>query len=126
VHLRRAAPTEIARLTIGGSSGSSRFGRQRSNVNSLWHIDIKGPFFVKLERQRYLKIWIFGLVDDPSRYVLALRTATTRQVAPIAHLAARLHRVVRPSTRPHDRQWWRVRALDAGRAQTLRQDAARA
>src|SRR5437660_8216671 len=56
---------------------------ERSIPNSLWHIDIKGPFFIQLARERYLKTWIFGLIDDHSRYVLGLRIATTREVAPI-------------------------------------------
>jgi len=56
---------------------------ERSSPNSLWHIDIKGPFFIQLGRERYLKTWIFGLVDDHSRYVLGLRIATGREVAGI-------------------------------------------
>jgi len=57
---------------------------ERSSVNSLWHIDIKGPFFIQLGRdRRYLKTWIFGLVDDHSRFMLGLRIASTREVAPI-------------------------------------------
>ena len=56
---------------------------ERDRVNSLWHIDIKGPFFIQLERKRYLKTWIYGLVDDHSRYVLGLRIATGREIAPI-------------------------------------------
>src|SRR5437867_1968758 len=53
---------------------------ERTSVNSLWHIDIKGPFFIQLERHRYLKTWIYGLVDDHSRYVLGLHVATGREV----------------------------------------------
>ena len=56
---------------------------ERSSPNALWHIDIKGPFFIQLGKDRYLKTWIFGLVDDHSRYVLGLRIATSREVAPI-------------------------------------------
>lgn len=57
---------------------------ERSSVNSLWHIDIKGPFFIQLGRdRRYLKTWIVGLVDDHSRYVLGLRIQTTQQSTPI-------------------------------------------
>src|SRR5207245_2411439 len=56
---------------------------ERGSPNSLWHIDIKGPFFIQLGRERYLKTWIFGLVDDHSRYVLGLRIATGREVAGI-------------------------------------------
>ena len=56
---------------------------ERASPNSLWHIDIKGPFFIQLERDRYLKTWIFGLVDDHSRYVLGLRIATGKEIAGI-------------------------------------------
>ena len=56
---------------------------ERGSPNSLWHIDIKGPFFIQLTRDRYLKTWIFGLVDDHSRYVLGLRIATGREIATI-------------------------------------------
>jgi len=56
---------------------------ERSSPNSLWHIDLKGPFFIQLTRGRYLKTWIIGLVDDHSRYVIGLRIATDQQSAPI-------------------------------------------
>jgi transposase InsO family protein len=56
---------------------------ERSSPNALWHIDIKGPFFIQLEPKQYLKSWIFGLVDDHSRYVLGLRIATGHEIAGI-------------------------------------------
>lgn len=56
---------------------------ERASPNSLWHIDVKGPFFLQLGKERYLKTWIFGLVDDHSRYVLGLRIATGREIATI-------------------------------------------
>src|SRR5713101_3105741 len=56
---------------------------ERASPNSLWHIDLKGPFFIQLEPNRYLKTWIFGLVDDHSRYVLGLRIATRHEIAAI-------------------------------------------
>ena len=56
---------------------------ERAGPNSLWHIDIKGPFFVQLERGQYLKTRIFGLVDDHSRYVLGLRIAAGHEIAGI-------------------------------------------
>ena len=62
-------------------AGGPRY--ERSRPNSLWHIDIKGPFFIQLSKDRYLKTWIFGLVDDHSRYVLGLRIATGREIATI-------------------------------------------
>ncbi|MGH2402548.1 MAG: integrase core domain-containing protein [Candidatus Limnocylindria bacterium] len=56
---------------------------ERERANALWHIDIKGPFFIQLERERYLKTWIYGLVDDHSRFVLGLRIASSKEIAPI-------------------------------------------
>jgi len=56
---------------------------ERSSPNSLWHIDIKGPFFIQLARGRYLKTFLVGLVDDHSRYVLGLHIQTTQAAAPI-------------------------------------------
>ena len=56
---------------------------ERSSPNSLWHIDVKGPFFIQLAAHRYLKTWIIGLVDDHSRFVLGLRIATTQELTTI-------------------------------------------
>jgi transposase InsO family protein len=56
---------------------------ERATPNELWHIDIKGPFFLQLEPHRYLKTWIVGLVDDHSRFVLGLRIQNSAQAAPI-------------------------------------------
>lgn len=56
---------------------------ERSQPNELWHIDIKGPFFINLGGRGYLKTWIVGLVDDHSRFVIGLRIHTDAQAAPI-------------------------------------------
>ncbi len=56
---------------------------ERSSPNALWHIDIKGPFFIQRAKDRYLKTWLFGLVDDHSRYVLGLRIGTGKDMAAI-------------------------------------------
>ena len=72
---------------------------ERASPNSLWHIDIKGPFFIQLERQRYLKTWIIGLVDDHSRYILGLRIATDQQSEAIVRW---LHDCVELCGRPID------------------------
>ncbi len=57
---------------------------ERSSPNSLWHVDIKGPFFIQLDPgRRFLKTWIIGLVDDHSRFVIGLRIATDQQSGPI-------------------------------------------
>ncbi len=56
---------------------------ERSLPNELWHIDIKGPFFINVEGAGYLKTWIVGLVDDHSRFVLGLRIHTDAKLAPL-------------------------------------------
>lgn len=56
---------------------------ERARPNELWHIDIKGPFFINLGGHGYLKTWIVGLVDDHSRFVIGLRIHTDTQAAPI-------------------------------------------
>lgn len=55
---------------------------ERSQPNELWHIDIKGPFFIHLA-PGYLKTWIVGLVDDHSRFVIGLRILPETKAAPI-------------------------------------------
>ena len=52
---------------------------ERAEPNALWHIDIKGPFFIQLARGRYLKTWLIGLVDDHSRYLIGLRIAERQE-----------------------------------------------
>ena len=52
---------------------------ERAAPNALWHIDIKGPFFIQLARGRYLKTWLIALVDDHSRYLLGLRIAERQE-----------------------------------------------
>lgn len=56
---------------------------ERSMPNELWHIDVKGPFFIRLAVGGYLKTWIIGLVDDHSRFLIGLRIHTDYQIAPI-------------------------------------------
>ena len=56
---------------------------ERPRVNDLWHIDIKGPFFINLAGRGYIKTWIVGLVDDHSRYLVGLRLHTDAKLAPI-------------------------------------------
>ncbi|TAN34925.1 transposase [bacterium] len=51
--------------------------------NELWHVDIKGPFFINLSGRGYIKTWIVGLVDDHSRFVIGLRILTETKAAPI-------------------------------------------
>ena len=55
---------------------------ERGRPNELWHIDIKGPFFINLGGH-YLKTWIVGLIDDHSRYVIGLRILSQQKAKPI-------------------------------------------
>jgi len=56
---------------------------ERTQPNELWHIDIKGPFFINLGGHDYIKTWIVGLVDDHSRFVIGLRIHTDQKLAPV-------------------------------------------
>ncbi len=53
---------------------------ERSSPNALWHIDIKGPFFLQLGPRRSLKTYLIALVDDHSRFILGLRIAPDSRV----------------------------------------------
>ncbi len=56
---------------------------ERTKPNELWHIDIKGPFFINLAGRGYIKTWIVGLVDDYSRFVIGLRILPEAKAGPI-------------------------------------------
>ena len=56
---------------------------ERTRPNELWHIDIKGPFFIRLRGLGYMKTWIVGLIDDHSRFVIGLRIHTDYKLEPI-------------------------------------------
>jgi transposase InsO family protein len=56
---------------------------ERGRPNELWHIDIKGPFFLRRSVREYEKVWIVGLVDDHSRFLIGLRVLPRPQAKPI-------------------------------------------
>jgi transposase InsO family protein len=56
---------------------------ERGRPNELWHIDIKGPFFLRRSVREYEKVWIIGLVDDHSRFLIGLRVLAHPRAAPI-------------------------------------------
>ena len=56
---------------------------ERGRPNELWHIDIKGPFFLRRSAHDYEKTWIVGLVDDHSRFLIGLRILPRPQAGPI-------------------------------------------
>ncbi len=56
---------------------------ERARPNELWHIDIKGPFFLQRAHGAFTKVWIVGLVDDHSRFLIGLRVLPRPQTDPI-------------------------------------------
>jgi transposase InsO family protein len=56
---------------------------ERSRPDELWHIDIKGPFWLQRTAGDYTKVWIVGLVDDHSRYLIGLRVLPRPSTDPI-------------------------------------------
>ena len=56
---------------------------ERGRPNELWHIDIKGPFFLRRSAREYEKVWIVGLVDDHSRFLIGLRVLAHPRARPI-------------------------------------------
>jgi transposase InsO family protein len=56
---------------------------ERARPDELWHIDIKGPFYLRQAPGVHTKVWIVGLIDDHSRYLIGLRVLPRPQAAPI-------------------------------------------
>jgi transposase InsO family protein len=56
---------------------------ERSRPDELWHIDIKGPFWLRRSEHERTKVWIVGLVDDHSRYLIGLRVLPRPRTEPI-------------------------------------------
>ena len=56
---------------------------ERARPNELWHIDIKGPFWLQRAPGEHTKVWIVGLVDDHSRFLIGLRVLPRPSTEPI-------------------------------------------
>ena len=56
---------------------------ERSLPDELWHIDIKGPFWLQRAPGDFTKVWIVGLVDDHSRFLIGLRVLPRARAEPI-------------------------------------------
>jgi transposase InsO family protein len=69
-----------ARSSVGRERGPAY---ERAGPNELWHIDIKGPFFLQRAKGEFTKVWIVGLVDDHSRFLIGLRVLPRPQAKPI-------------------------------------------
>ena len=52
---------------------------ERAAVNELWHIDLKGPFFLLGQGGRARTCHFAALVDDHSRFLLGIRAVPTKE-----------------------------------------------
>ena len=56
---------------------------ERALPDELWHIDIKGPFWLRRSASEHTKVWIVGLVDDHSRFLIGLHVLPHPATEPI-------------------------------------------
>lgn len=56
---------------------------ERSTPNELWHIDLKGPFYLHRPTGGFRTCHFVALVDDCSRYLLGIRAVPTKEAVPI-------------------------------------------
>ena len=61
---------------------------ERSRPNELWHIDLKGPFYLPTLTDGRRTCHFVGLVDDFSRYLLGIRAIPTREAIPVLETLA--------------------------------------
>lgn len=52
---------------------------ERAAVNELWHIDLKGPFYLLGQSGRARTCHFIALVDDHSRFLLGIRAVPTKE-----------------------------------------------
>jgi transposase InsO family protein len=52
---------------------------ERATVNELWHIDLKGPFYLLGATGRARTCHFVALVDDHSRFLLGIRAVPTKE-----------------------------------------------
>jgi len=58
---------------------------ERAAPNSLWHIDLKGPFYLN-PRADPRSCHFVALVDDFSRFLLGIRALPTREAVPVLNV----------------------------------------
>jgi transposase InsO family protein len=52
---------------------------ERAAANELWHIDLKGPFYLLGQSGRARTCHFAALVDDHSRFLLGIRAVPTKE-----------------------------------------------
>jgi len=61
---------------------------ERTSANDLWHIDLKGPFFLPTPTGGRRSCHFVALVDDFSRFLLGIRAVPSREAMPILEALA--------------------------------------
>lgn len=65
---------------------------ERAAVNELWHIDLKGPFYLLGATGRARTCHFVALVDDHSRFLLGIRAVPTKEAVWILALLEHMRR----------------------------------
>jgi len=61
---------------------------ERARPNELWHIDLKGPFFLQGARGARRTCHFIALVDDHSRFLLGIRAVPTKEAVTVLETLA--------------------------------------
>jgi len=61
---------------------------ERTSPNELWHIDLKGPFYLADPGGPRRTCHFVALVDDFSRYLLGIRAVPTKEAVPVLETLA--------------------------------------
>jgi transposase InsO family protein len=61
---------------------------ERAHPNELWHIDLKGPFYLQGTRGARRSCHFIALVDDHSRFLLAIRAVPTKEAVTVLETLA--------------------------------------
>ena len=81
---------------------------ERAGVNELWHIDLKGPFYLVGATGRARTCHFVALVDDHSRFLLGIRAVPTKEAIWVLAL---LEEAIELCGVPHElmtdiQAWW--------------------
>jgi len=82
-------PGQVDRLLVRYGTHRSSVPRvrgpryERGTPNELWHIDLKGPFYLRPEAGPVRTCHFVALVDDHSRYLLGIRAVPSKEALAI-------------------------------------------
>ena len=90
----RVGPGQIDRLFARHGTHRASVARspgpryERSSPNELWHIDLKGPFYLHPLHGPIHTCHFLALVDDHSRYLLGIHVLPTKEAVPVLETLA--------------------------------------